>query len=530
VTDEETMSETHMTERPLVPGSQQELARFAELQTRLAPLFRDVYVDPRAPRTVVIVPGLSMDQDVLSRIEGLQHYEERQLTMLMLLRLPNTRIVFVTSTPINPVIVDHYLNLLPGIPHQHARRRLVLLSAHDSSAITLTRKILDRPRLLARISEAIGDPSNAHLSCFNATAAERTLAVQLGIPLYACDPALGALGSKSGSREVFREAGVAMPDGFENLRDMNDVAGALTELKRRRPDLERVLIKLNEGAGGEGNATLWLTGAPGGRVSGDWIRRELSQRAVFEAQGETWEHYEAKFGEMGGIVEAWIEGCDKRSPSVQLRVNALGELEVISSHDQVLGGPTGQRFTGSTFPAADDYRVQIQEAGCKVGAILQRRGVLGRFGVDFVCVQRSDGWEIAAIEINLRKGGTTHTFQTLQYLTGGRYEPDSGLFRTPTGQPRYYYATDNLTKHLYRRLIPEDLIDIAVEHDLHFDQTTQQGVTFNLIGALSEFGKLGVVSIADSLERATNVYERTVAIFDREASALTTPTSEPSGR
>jgi hypothetical protein len=151
--------------------------------------------------------------------------------------------------------------------------------------------------------------------------------------------------------------------------------------------------------------------------------------------------------------------------------------------------------------------------------------VLGRFGVDFVCVPGSDGWEIAAIEINLRKGGTTHTFQTLQYLTGGRYEPDSGLFRTPTGQPRYYYATDNLTKQLYRRLIPEDLIDIAVEHDLHFDQTTQQGVTFNLIGALSEFGKLGVVSIADSLERASNVYERTVAILDREASALTTPTN-----
>ena len=164
-------------------------------------------------------------------------------------------------------------------------------------------------------------------------------------------------------------------------------------------------------------------------------------------------------------------------------------------------------------------------AGRQVGAVLQRRGVLGRFGVDFVCVRRPGGWEAVAIEINLRKGGTTHTFQTLQYLTGGHYDPDNGLFRTPTGQARYYYATDNLTKDLYRRLIPEDLIDIAVEHDLHFDQTTQQGVTFNLIGALSEFGKLGVVSIADSPKHASDVYERTVAVLDREASALTTPTS-----
>jgi hypothetical protein len=192
-----------MTEYSPVPGCAEELARFASLQARLKPLFRDVYCDPRAPRTVVVVPGLSVDQDVLARIEGLQHYEERQLTMLMLLRLPNTRIVFVTSTPISPAIIDYYLSLLPSVPYQHARRRLVLLSAHDASPITLTKKILERPRLLARIREAIGDVANAHLTCFNATFLERTLAVQLGIPLYACDPALGALGSKSGGRRAF---------------------------------------------------------------------------------------------------------------------------------------------------------------------------------------------------------------------------------------------------------------------------------------------------------------------------------------
>ena len=58
-----------------------------------------------------------MDQEIISRIEGLSHYEERQLTLLMLLRLPDTPIVFVASTPIDPVIVDYYLSLLPAIAH-----------------------------------------------------------------------------------------------------------------------------------------------------------------------------------------------------------------------------------------------------------------------------------------------------------------------------------------------------------------------------------------------------------------------------
>lgn len=235
---------------------------FAALQARLAPLFRGLFADPAAPRTVVVVPGLSMDQELLSRIDGLQHYEERQLTMLMLLRLPKTRIVFVTSTPIDPVIIDYYLNLMPGVPHAHAARRLALLSAYDGSSITLTRKVLDRPRLVARIRQAIGDPTLAHLSCFNATEAERDLALALGIPLYACDPDLAALGSKSGSREVFRAAGVPMPDGFEHLRDEVDVVQALVALRQREPGLARAVVKLNEGASGEGNAVFSYAGAP----------------------------------------------------------------------------------------------------------------------------------------------------------------------------------------------------------------------------------------------------------------------------
>jgi hypothetical protein len=501
-------------------GTVREVDRYARLQARLAPLFRDVLTDPRAPRTVVVVPGISMDHELLAPIEGLQHYEERQLTMLMLLRLPNTRIVFVTSTPIDPVIIDYYLSLLPGIPHQQALRRLTLLSAYDGSSVSLTRKILERPRLLERIRIAIGDPAVAHLSCFNATCDERDLALALDIPLYACDPALAALGGKSGGRELFRAAGVDLPPGSENLRDAADIAAALAKLRIEQPTLTRAVIKLDHGASGEGNAVFRYDGAPDAAHTGAaaleaWIRAELPARLAYEAPGEHWEHYSAKFAQMRGIVEAWIEGEHKRSPSAQLRIVPTGRLECISTHDQVLGGRTGQKFLGSTFPADPAYRLEIQEAGRRVGEQLLARGALGRFAVDFVSVPRADGgWSNVAIEINLRKGGTTHTFQTLQYLTAGHYDAASGEFLTPAGEPRCYYATDNVQRPEYRRLIPEDLIDLAVERDLHFDQTSLCGVAFNLIGALSEFGKLGVVSIDRTIDGAHARYRRTVAVLD----------------
>jgi hypothetical protein len=280
----------------------------------------------------------------------------------------------------------------------------------------------------------------------------------------------------------------------------------------------RCEVKLEEGASGEGNATFRFAGAPAASASvadlEAWVGAELPRRLECEAEGLLYERYASRFDAMGGVAEAWIEGPKKYSPSAQLRINALGELEPVSTHDQVLGGPAGQVFLGARFPAAEPYRLAIQDAGLRVGATLRARGVLGRFSVDFVSLKEAGRWRHIGIEINLRKGGTTHTFQTLQYLTDGRYDPASGLFLTPQGAARYYYATDNLVSAAYRALTPPDLIDLAVEHDLHFDPVSQCGVTFNLIGAVSRYGKLGVVSIAGAPAEADALYRRTVQVLD----------------
>jgi PGM1 C-terminal domain len=498
-------------------GRSTESRRFRVLQRRLAPLFRTIMPNPLAPRSVVVIPSLSVDDEVLSKVSGAQHYEERMLCMLMLLRLPNTSVTFVTSLPVAPSVIDYYLHLLPGIPSHHARRRLTMLSCYDGSTRALTDKILERPRLIERIRTSMPDTALAHMTCYNATLSERRLALALDIPLYACDPDLLHLGSKSGSRETFREAGVVFPKGVEHVHAPREIADALTRLKRGSRQLRRAVVKLNEGFSGEGNAVFSFDGSPSGSGLAAWVRRELPRRLAFEASGMTWEAYASKMKTMGGIVECFVEGTNRRSPSVQLRIDPRGDIELISTHDQVLGGPTGQIFLGSTFPADAAYRLEIQEAAVRIATVLRRKGVLGRFGVDFVSVPKGNGWDHYAIEINLRKGGTTHTFMTLQFLTDGTYDAMTGLFRTPAGLPRYYYASDNLQSAAYRRLTPDDLIDIAVDHGIHFDGATQQGVAFHLIGAISEFGKLGMVCVADTPIGAYELYRRTVSVLDREA-------------
>jgi hypothetical protein len=94
-----------------------------------------------------------------------------------------------------------------------------------------------------------------------------------------------------------------------------------------------------------------------------------------------------KLAELAGIVEERVVGEEIRSPSVQLRITPLGQLEVLSTHDQVLGGPSGQSYLGCRFPADPAYATMITRDAAKVGQELVGEGVLGRFAFDFVVVR-----------------------------------------------------------------------------------------------------------------------------------------------
>ena len=504
-----------------------EQQRFQQLQTHLRDWWQRA--DQQEDCDVLVVPSLSLDSEELRKVKGVHYYEERLLFSLIRLHNPRTRLIYITSQPIHPNTIDYYLQLLPGVPISHARERLLLFCAYDTSDQALSQKILDRPRLLARIRQALR-PNQAYMACYNSTTLERELAIQLGIPLLGVDPDLLYWGTKSGSRQIFAEADLPFPDGSPLVETVEALAEAAADLWERQPQLQRIVVKLNEGFSGGGNALLDLdalgdvrpkTSERALRVDG--LRRQFEQMR-FQSESETWAHFSQQIPKLGAIVEAFVAGENKRSPSVQGQITPTGEVEILSTHDQILGGPDGQVFLGCRFPADDAYRLQVQAYGLRVGQNLADKGVLERFGLDFMAVPQADGsWELQAIEINLRKGGTTHPFMTLKLLTQGQYDLSTGLFYNYQGQPKYYVATDNLQSDSYKGLLPSDLMDIIARHNLHFNSTTETGTVFHLIGCLSEFGKLGLTSIGSSPQEAEAIYQRVIQALDFE----TAPDSSP---
>ena len=525
-----------MSEQKLVPDSQ---AGFDQLQTKLVPLWKSIERFNQDPQTIVVVPSMSID--AIDSGAVIQAYEERFLFLLLLLRQPRARLIYVTSRTILPSIIDYYLDLLPGVIPSHARQRLFLISPMDGSVRPLSGKLLERPRLIERIRSLIMDPNRAHLVPFNTTNREKELALRLGIPMYGADPKFFPLGTKSGCRRIFSEENVPHPLGRENIGSPEELIDSIAEMRAAKPSIKQVMVKLNEGVSGEGNAVIDLRGLPvatalcrraaPGDTDGAPRHSEAatSERAMlekrlrsmkFELQGATYETYMKKLQERNGVVEERIMGEEFRSPSVQLRVTPLGKVELLSTHDQLLGGPSGQSYLGCVFPADVAYAGLISREAAKVGKRLANEGVIGRFALDFVVVRAKNGkWEPYAIEINLRKGGTTHPFLTLQFLTDGTYNSDTGIFTAPNGQQKFFVASDHVESPRYRTLTPDDLFDIVVRHNLHFDQTRQTGVVFHMMSALGELGRTGMTAVGNSHDDAKATYDRAVAVLDQETRA-----------
>lgn len=515
------MMQVHSPARSLSQlDEEQRYHDFDELQTTMPSVWEAMRLD-LDDESVVVVPSISLTRVTAGSGTVMQAMEERALFLLLLLRQPRLRVIFVTSQPISESIVEYYLGLLPGVIPSHARSRLTLVPVGDATPVSLSAKLLSRPRLLRQIRSLIPNPARSHLIPYNTTPLERDVALSLGIPMYGADPRLEHLGSKTGCRRLFEELGVRCPVGAENLFTIADIVAGVQQMRARHPSLSQAIVKLNEGVSGAGNASLDLRDlpAPGAADETDVITaRVLGMRP--EADELSVETYLAAFEQHGGIVEERITGISLTSPSVQMRALPDGMVELLSTHDQLLGGASGQQYLGCIFPADARYAAAIAEPAMVIGRHLAGLGVLGRFAVDFVVVQDERGmWTPYAIELNLRKGGTTHPFLTLQFLTDGTYDGQRGVFLTPGGSAKYLVATDHLEDDRLRGLTVTDLFDVVVRNGLHFDQSRRTGVVFHMISCLTECGRVGVTAVGDSPDDAWRIYREAQEVLIGEAAS-----------
>jgi hypothetical protein len=479
---------------------------FEELQGRLADAWTLNRSGCDANHVVVALPSFSVGESLLShyaeRIAALEH--RYLIAQLLLHRIPGCEMVFLSSVPPGREVMDYYASLVPAAHRASMQRRCWSLAVPDRSARSVAAKLLDRPDLIASIRAWIGDRP-AFIEPWNVTDAEVDVALRLGVPINGTAPALWPLGFKSAGRRMFADAAVPAPYGREDIRTVDDVVAAIADIREARPIAPAAVIKHDNSGAGDGNVVLDLSGVPPGAAGEAEIRRLVDALPPWYLDDLS----------AGGIVEERIAGEQFSSPSVQVDIAPDGEVTVVATHEQVLGGEDEQVYTGCRFPADSAYAGELASHGLSIGIQLAHLGARGRFSADFVAARdASSPWQLYGLEVNLRKGGTTHPYTALRNLVPGTYDSPSGQWQSSDGSPRSYCATDNLVDPAWVGLPPARVIAAVAHAGLEFDYGTGTGVVLHMLSCLDIDGRCGLVAIGRSAEHAQALYDATRTAID----------------
>jgi hypothetical protein len=429
--------------------------------------------------------------------------EHRYLNGALLLNLIDCDVVFVCSLAPDPDVLDYYGDLVAPEVAERMRRRLRCVVVDDDSTRSLAEKLLDRPDLLERIRTLVGDRP-AVIEPWNVTENEVAVALELGVPVNGTAPALRAEAFKSAGRRLFHHCGVPVPLGREDVHTVDDVVEAIEWVRTCRPAVDAVVVKHDDSGSGDGNTVIGLRDAAGAALDAPEVRQVVHALPA-------WFLDDLAAG--GGVVEEMVTGDDVRSPSVQVDLLPGGDVRVLATHDQLLGGDNGQVYLGCRFPADRSYAADLARYGRAVGRELGARGCTGRAGVDLMAVRTGSGpWSLTALEVNLRKGGTTHPFSALRSLVPGHYRAEAGVWLADSdGHTRAYRSTDNVVDASLAGRPPASVIEAVRDAGLQFDRTKGTGVVLHMLGCLAVDGRFGATAIGRTPEHADELHAATLA-------------------
>jgi hypothetical protein len=465
-------------------------------------------------------PGSGVDHVVVAMASYsvgetlLAHYAERVAAMehryllveFMLNRVPACDLLFVCSEAPSAEVVEYYWALVDSEVANRIRDHVSYVVIPDNGTRSLAAKLLDRPDILADLRSRFGGRL-ALIEPWNVTKDEVAVAVALGVPLNGTSPSLRSLASKSEGRRLFVRAGVQTPVGCEDVHDVEGVIDAIEYIRGQRPTVRFVVVKHDDSGAGDGNVVLPVRDANDRLLTHDELRTNVTALSPWYLTDLA----------AGGIVEEFVEGNQISSPSVQLDLRPDGDVRVLSTHEQIVGGDNGQVFMGCRFPANAEYAPQLARDGMTVARELAVRGVVGRVGLDFIArLEPTGAWSIHALEINLRKGGTTHPFAALRNLVVGHYDPDGGRWVTDhDGTARAYRSTDNVLDAAWTGRPPSSVIHAVRRAGLQFDPDHGTGIVLHMLSCLAVDGRFGATAIGLTPEHADDLFEAMlVAVAD----------------
>ena len=274
--------------------------------------------------------------------------------------------IYVTSQPIHPRVLDYFFSLVPELDTPQARSRFDTVSLVDGRNEPLARKLLQRPARSAGSATWSANPEMAIMLPFCITEDEVELAVRLGLPIYGSDPATQL------ARDEDRAAGRCSRRRASRTRSGLDVDGEADVLAprcascaRRSRRARRAIAEADQGVSGLGNAIV------------DLDARRATTCAARSSSRTTRPSRRVPRG-------VRPRGRDRRGADRGRRCSAARASSSASARParwtscrrttRCSAAPTGMTYFGCHFPAAPEYAERLAAEALKVGRQARARG------------------------------------------------------------------------------------------------------------------------------------------------------------
>ena len=342
-----------------------------------------------------------------------------------------------------------------------------MVATHDGSARSLAEKLLERPRVLAQIRALIPDPARCHLVPYSTTHARARPRADARHPAVRRRPAPASVrhqdrlpaAVRRGRRRRIRSATRTCTTSTTSSAALADMRAAAAG--RRRGDRQAQRGRLRARATRSSTcATCRAPGAADERGGAAPPRRGDGVRAP--------EHRARRTTSAARARRRHRRGAHRRHRGAQSRACSCASRRW-RGRAPLHARPAARRPERPELPRVPvPGRLRLR-AGDHARGGQDRRSARARGRARPLrprlrrrARRATAAWTPYAIEINLRKGGTTHPFLTLQFLTDGTLRPRTALFTAPSGREKHLVATDHLESELLRGLTVDDLFDVAV--------------------------------------------------------------------
>lgn len=466
---------------------------------------RDTPLGTSAADVLVLLPSVAYSDGLLDALPFIRYYGERSLSDLAALRDPHRHVVLLTAEPIDPWIVNRTIaDLSEGDARlrRDMHRRLECLVPDRRRGEPLADAVLADPRTMQWLRDTLRGARSALLVNFSASPATDRLAAELGVmaeegPFGPADEC----GTKAGSKAVFRQAGgvLCARGDLEVVRSVDAATRAARRLAAADPPPERVIVKLNASDWGDGLGNVVLDCAT--------LLRTGSLRDSIESLPQPWEDYCRELADGGAIIEEYIADATAW-PSAQGRITADGEFQLLAAHQQIL---VAGEYRGCCFPLEPQTSGVVAGATARVGAALERHGIRGSFGVDFIVA----GGRTYATEINVRKVGPSHVIKAVHARagTGPRGDGRGSIM----GMPIAYVDRRLHRPELLTALTPQSALQALNNEDLIYERATRTGVLLHIMGALQPVGFVETTSLAATPAQARVLDQRAEEVLTAAA-------------